>query len=243
MKTFISIFTLILIFSCSRPKDRIQIVEDSNLSQKQIDSVLNEYNFEYARLQFLDSTNYALLPISTERPRGSSRLNKDSYEADSYPQYWNFIFYNVVTKETKLLTNEKMRISHFVANLKEVGPLLSKSILYKIADTDYNNDSRLTYGDPEQLFISGTDGKNLKRLSPLDEHLKEFFIVPNTDMIIVKTLRDANKDFDFDKRDEIIWYNIDLNSNKVPTEILNEKLRKEIENQYFKQWLVKSNKA
>lgn len=244
MKTIPCILVLILVISCNRPKDRIQIVDNLNLSQKQIDSVLKEYSFEYSNLEFLDSTSYALLPITTERPRGSSsRLSKGSYEADSYPQYWNFIFHNITTNETKLLTKKKKRISYFIANIKNAGTLLSKSILYKISDTDYNNDNRLTYDDPEQLFISGTNGTNLRRLSPINEHLQEFNIVPNSDKIIIKTLRDVNQDFEFDRKDEIVWYKIDLSKDNELTEILNTKQRKEIENLYFQQWLVKNNQA
>ncbi|SRX75345.1 TolB-like translocation protein [Aequorivita antarctica] len=238
--TIISI--LLLLFSCSQRQERIQVVENNNLNQKQIDSVLDKYNFEYESLIFIDSTQQAILPITTQKPRGGSRLSSKSYEAESYPQYWNIIFYNIETGHTNLLTKSKMRISNYHANLRNSGPIISKSIIYKICDTDYDNDNQLTYKDPEQLFISVIDGSNLTRLSPLGEQIMDFQIVPDSDKIIFSTQRDTNEDLEFDKKDELIWYLIDLSKESKPIEIINKTERKEIENLYFKQWLVKNKK-
>ncbi len=243
MKQTIFILLTILIFSCNERQDRIQVVEDENLTQKQIDSVLDEYRFEYSRMVFIDSLEKGIIPISTQKARGGKRLSSDSYYADSYPQYWNFIFYDLDSGETRLLTNKKSRISDFRTNLKEVGPILKKSVLFEMADTDYNEDSKLTFFDPKQLFISDINGENLRRISPLNENLIEYQIVPNSDKIIFQTQRDTNADKEFDKKDELVWYLINLSKDSVPFEVLDEKERKEIENLYFQQWLVKNSKA
>ena len=232
----------VLLISCNQRQESIQVVENSNLNQKQIDSVLDKYNFEYESFVFIDSTQQAILPITTQKPRGGSRMSSKSYEAESYPQYWNIIFYNFETGQTNLLTKSKMRISNYHANLRNAGPIISKSIIYQICDTDYDNDKQLTFIDPEQLFISGADGSNLKRLSPLSEQIMEFQIVPNSDKIIFSTQRDTNKDLEFDIKDELIWYLVDLSKDSKPVEIINKTKRKEIENLYFNQWLVKSKK-
>ncbi len=243
MKQTIFTLLIILIFACNNRQDRIQIVEDENLTQKQIDSVLEEYSFEYSKVVFIDSLEKAILPISTQKARGGSRLSKDSYYADSYPQYWNLIFYDIKSGETKLLTDKKTRISDFRTNLNEVGTILKRSVLYEIGDTDFDSDKKLTYLDPEQLYISDVSGEGFRRLSPENEHLTGYQIVPNTDKIIFQTLRDTNGDKKFDKKDEVIWYLIDLSNESKPFEILNDSERKEIENLYFQQWLVKNNKA
>jgi hypothetical protein len=243
MKETILILLTIFIFSCNKTQDRIQVVEDENLTQKQIDSVLDEYSFEYSRVVFIDSLEKVIFPISTQKARGKSRSSKDSYYADSYPQYWNLIFYDLESGKTKLLTEKKTRISDFRTNLNEVGPILKNSVLYEISDTDYDLDNKLTYLDPKQLYISDINGDNFKRISSKNEHLKEYQIVPNTDKIIFQTLRDTNGDKQFNKKDELIWYLIDLSSKENPLEILNKKERNDVENLYFKQWLVKNNKA
>lgn len=217
------------------------MVEDENLTQVQIDSVLEHYSFEYDRLIFIDSSNYAILPISTQKSRGGGKTiySGMTYYEDSYPQYWNFIFYNTENGKVTLLTKEKMRISEYRTNLKNVGPILQNSVLYEIGNTDYDKNNALTYADPEQLFISENTGENLRRISPINESILEYHIVPNTDKIIAKTLRDTNNDFKFDREDETLWYLIDVADPSEPSEILNKTERKEIENLYFKQWLVK----
>ncbi|GAA4279576.1 hypothetical protein GCM10022259_43010 [Aquimarina mytili] len=233
---------MLTLLSCNKRQDRIQIIEDKNLNQKQIDSILDEYHFEYSRVVFIDSLEKVILPISTQNASGGSRYTSKSYYADSYPNYWNLIFYDVKTGKTKLLTKKKTRISDFTTNFKNVGPILKKSVLYRAGDTDYNLDKKLTYLDPEQLFISDIDGNKLLRLSPVDENLIEYEIVPNTDKIIFRTLRDSNRDKKFDEKDDKVWYLIDLSTASKAIEILNQEKRKEIENLYFKQWLVKNDK-
>ena len=242
MRLLTTLALLSLLFSCGQRQERIQVIENNNLNQKQIDSVLDEYSFEYEKLIFIDSTQRAILPITTQKPRGGGRLSSSSYEAESYPQYWNIIFYDIETGQTNLLTKSKMRISNYNANLRNVGPIISKSIIYEICDTDYDNDNQLTFKDPEQLFISGTDGSNLTRLSPLGEEIMDFQIVPDSDKIIFSTQRDTNKDLEFDEKDELIWYLINLSKELKPVEILDKTKRKEIENLYFKQWLLKNKK-
>lgn len=230
---------LLTILSCNQRKDRIQVIEDNNLNQKQIDSIIDEYNFEYSRVVFIDSLEKVILPISTQKARAGSRYSKKSYYANSYSSYWNLIFYDVISGKTKLLTKKKTRISDFTTNFKNVGPILKRSVLYIAGDSDYNKDKKLTYSDPEQLFISDVDGNKFSRLSPVNEDLIEYEIIPNTDKIIFRTLRDANNDKEFDQKDKKIWYLIDLSVGSEATEILNQEKRKEIENLYFKQWLVK----
>ncbi len=240
MRLISTITIVLLLFSCNQRQERIQVVENENLNQKQIDSVLDHYNFEYESLIFIDSTQQAILPITTQKPRGGGRLSSSSYEAESYPQYWNIIFYNIESGQTNLLTKSKMRISNYHANLRNVGPIISKSIIYEICDTDNDKDNQLTYIDPEQLFISGPDGSNLTRLSPLGEHIHDFKVVPNSDKIIFSTQRDTNNDLIFDQKDELIWYLVDVSKEMKPIEIINKAERKEIENLYFNQWLVKN---
>ncbi len=242
MRLIATITILFFVISCNQRQERIQVVENENLNQKQIDSVLEKYNFEYESFIFIDSTQQAILPITTQKSRGGDRLSSSSYKAESYPQYWNIIFYNIETGQTNLLTESKMRISNYHANLINVGPIISKSIIYEICDTDYNNDNQLTFRDPEQLFISGIDGSNLTRLSPLNEEIMDFQIVPDSDKIIFSTQRDTNKDLEYDEKDELIWYLIDLSKGLKPVEILDKTKRTEIENLYFKQWLVKNKK-
>ncbi|MDY8135398.1 hypothetical protein [Aquimarina sp. 2201CG5-10] len=240
MKKLINFIAFILILSsCNQSNPRIGIVEEKDLTQTQIDSILNEYNFVYDDLTFIDSTNQVLFPITTQKSYNRKRYSSSGYEAEDYPRYWNILFYDNVNDKTNLLTNYKIRISDFRCNIKNSGPILRNRILYKIGDTDYNNDKRLNFKDPLHLFVSNIDGSKLTRLSPLNENLETYKIIPNTDKIIFRTIRDVNSDLDFDNEDELIWYQIDLSITNSLKEIVKPTDRKLIEKLYFEQWLVK----
>jgi len=241
MKNLIYLISILLLIACNKPKPRIAVVEEENLTQTQIDSILDEYNFQYSELTFIDSTSQVLLPITTQKQNNRKRYS--SYEDEGYPRYWNILFYDSETQKTNLLTESKFRIANFRANIINSGPILENKILYEIGDTDYNNDGRYNYKDPLHLFVSETNGRELLRLSPLNEDLEMYQIIPNTDKIIFRTIRDVDKDLDFDKEDEIIWYQIDLSKKDAAFEIIKPSDRKLIENLYFQQWLLKNNKS
>ncbi|KZS41054.1 hypothetical protein AWE51_23130 [Aquimarina aggregata] len=233
------LFIIILFFlSCNNDKPRIGVIEERDLTQTQIDSILNEYNFVYSDLTFIDSTSQVLLPITTQK-NYEKRYSSYEYEAEDYPRYWNILFFNSDNDTTNLLINSKIRIADFECNIKNSGPILRNRILYKIGDKDYNKDKRLNYEDPLHLFISKIDGSELVRLSPLNENLESYKIVPKTDKIIFRTSRDIDSDLNFDKDDELIWYQIDLSEKNSLKEIVNPANRKLIEKLYFEQWLVK----
>lgn len=240
MKKLINLIVIISILSsCNQSTPKIGVVEEKNLTQSQIDSILDEYNFVYDDLTFIDSTNQVLFPITTQKNYNRKRYNSYEYEAEDYPRYWNILFYNNFNDKTRLLTKSKIRISNFQCNIQKSGPILRNRILYKIGDTDYNQDKRFNYKDPLHLFISKIDGSELTRLSPLNEDLEFYQIVPNTDKLIFRTIRDIDSDLDFDKEDELIWYQIDLSVPNSLKEIVKTTDRKLIEKLYFEQWLVK----
>lgn len=239
MKKLIFLFSVIIVFSCNQSKPTIGVVDEKDFTQTQIDSIIDEYNFVYTNMSFIDSTSQVLFPIATRKVTGRKRYKSYDSEIEDYPRYWNILFYNSDTNETRLLTNSKMRITDFEYNIKNSGPILKDRILYEIGDTDYNQDKKFNYEDPIHLFISNIDGSDLIRISPLNEDLESYQIVPNTDKIIFRTRRDANSDLEFDKKDERIWYQIDVSEKNSLIEIIKATDRKLIEKLYFEQWLIK----
>ena len=153
MKNFFFLFTIALLFSCNHSKPRIEVVEDENLTQVEIDSIIDQYTFKYDRLTFIDSTDIVLFPITTQNHSGK-RFNKSIYSSTDYADHWNILFYNSITSKTNLLTENKINIINFKTNIKEVDSTLESSILYEIINTDYNKDQEIDYKDPTYLFIS-----------------------------------------------------------------------------------------
>ncbi|WP_375560897.1 hypothetical protein ACE193_24905 [Bernardetia sp. OM2101] len=255
MKKYISAFLITIFMLCivactSEQEQQPTNLITENLSESQIDSVLNQFEFEYENPVFIENSDEILLPIKTSLVgNGKSSRKYSGYSYDSYDSYeeknrftttWNMLFYNKATGNTHLLTDQKYNITDFTTNIKETGAVLSKSILYNIISLDNNYDGELDYKDPQNLYISTNDGKNLKLLSPQKEALQSYTLVPKNDQIIIRTLRDTNNDSLFRiKEDEQIWYKIDLQTDSVAKEMVEKNLQEKVKRLYFEQWLKK----
>lgn len=245
MRQLFCILVLIAFIACQKDEKRIELIDQENLSQTQIDSILEKFRFKYEKPIILDSNDQVLIPISTEFIQKRKSYSKVSYEYNEYPRYWNVLFYNTKSNETRLLTEDKYRISSISTknNAKEHERKLKSldgKILYKIGDIDYNKDRKLNQKDPEFLFISEIDGTNLKRISPINEDLIHYEVVPNSNQIILETRRDINKDSLFNKDDVSIWYRTELIDKEWQiNEMIDSSFRRKIEHLYFNQWLLK----
>ena len=246
MKQIIAICISIGFLSCQNDKQLIEQIDAKNMTQEQIDSVLKGFEFEYESPIIIDSSDHVLIPISTKLLRNESSSSYYGYSDKHYSyDYWNVFFYNRKTHVTKLLTKKKLRISKIDAQEEEyekgIQNKLKNKILYKVKDKDYNMDNFLNYKDPNFLFVSEIDGSGLKRISPPNETLQYYKVIPNTQQIIFSTFRDINTDSIFDNKDELIWYKTELlgNGEWKQEEIIDASNRKIIENLYFEQWLKK----
>jgi hypothetical protein len=243
MKQIIGMFLIIGMISCQESKPRIESIEKDDLTSEQIDSILTAFKFQYESPIILDSTNQVLIPISTELLERRTKFSKDGYYSDDYPRYWNVLFYNRETGETRLLTKDKIRISRIYAiqdEYEESSKIMNKKVLYEIGDIDFNKDKKLNEKDPEYLFSSEINGTNLKRISPQNEDLQYFEVIQKSEQILIRTLRDINQDSIFNRKDESVWYKAELiNQEWKVNEIIDSTGQKEIENLYFEQWLKK----
>lgn len=245
MKNLIYLVLIIGILSCSGDKTRIGVIEAENLTTKQIDSILTEFKFQYESPIILDSTNQVLIPISTELINKRTSYSKNGYYSDEYPRYWNVVFFNRKTGKNQLLTKNKVRISQIHAIRDEYegnNKILDGKILYEIGNEDYNKDGKLNGQDPEYLFCSEIDGSNLIKISPDNEDLRFFKVIPKSNQILIRTVRDTKRDSIFDREDELIWYKAEFANEKWKlNEIIDSTNRKSISKLYFEQWLKKKN--
>ncbi|MCB0628897.1 MAG: hypothetical protein R2824_24285 [Saprospiraceae bacterium] len=242
MRIIIGILVLIGLFSCKEDQPNTVFIENEELTSEQIDSILTEFKFYYETPIVIDSTHQVLIPISTQLLQKRTVYSKDGYDADDYPRYWNVLFYNRKTGATRLLTEDKIRISEINVNKNEPydegNRIISGKILYQIGIDDYNQDKKLNNQDPEYLFSSETDGEGLTRISPPNEDLQYFEVIPGTKQILMRTRRDVNGDLLFDSKDETILYRAELIDQEWKvTSIINPATQKSIENLYFEQWL------
>lgn len=239
----LSLFAFAL-FSCSKPKPKQTETVPKKLTTNQIDSVLENFKFDYQKPILLRDSNHLLIPISarTSRSRKSGLKASSSYYNEQ-PKYWNVLFYNRLTKQSQLLSQSKVNIQNIFA-IAETYEAKKKfypgKILYELRDMDYNNDAMLNSFDPLYLFMSNNDGTELKRISPLNEDLQYFEVLKPNNELIIRTLRDSNKDSTFNHSDETIWYHGKIQGEEINfNEIINENGRKQIERLFVEQWVEK----
>ena len=245
MKILYILLILITTCSCRQNSPQQQFVQANNLTETQIDSILNVFSFKYENAILIDSSDQVLIPVSAEIESrkvtysGSLGSSYGSYKKND-SRYWNIIFYNLSTNQSSLLSREKIRIRTYEVEIEKPGPVLKGKILYKISKADYNLDDKLDYNDPEQLFISNSNGTELQMVSPEDENLLSYQILPLKDQFIIKTQRDINKDRKFGKNDKIVLYLTSFkDSYWESVEIIDSLGRKDIEHLYFDLWLKK----
>ncbi|MEM8524704.1 MAG: hypothetical protein AAGG68_08670 [Bacteroidota bacterium] len=245
MKQLIGIFLFIGLISCEESKPRLESIRGENLTAEQIDSILAEFRFDYEAPIIVDSSDQIIIPISTELLERRTKYSRDGYYSDDYPRYWNVLFYNRKTGDTRLLTEDKIRISRIYVNrndeYEQGSKIMNGKVLYEIGDTDFNKDRKLNGKDPEYLFSSNNDGTNLKRISPIGEELQYFEVIPKSSQILIRTLRDINQDSIFNRKDESIWYKAELmNQGWQIKELIDSIGRKQIEKLYLDQCLKKN---
>lgn len=243
MRLSIGFLLIIGLFSCGKEEANTELIQAENLTEEQIDSVLTKYKFQYEAPILFDSTNQVLIPISTQILERRTKYSHDGYYSDDYPRYWNVLFYNRESGETRLLSEDKIRISRIYAkesDYDEKGQIIKNLVLYEIGDIDFNKDNKLDGKDPAYLFSSNIDGTNLQRISPLNEDLLTYRVIPKSKQILIETRRDNNQDSLFNQKDESIWYKAELeNLEWNVVEIIDSTGRKRIENLYFEQWLTR----
>ncbi len=241
---------LLLTISCTEKTPKLESVTTENLSKTEVDSILSAFKFKYASPIIPATGNYIILPVSTLRSGHNRRSYDYSSSGKDAAEYWNAMFYNRLSNETRLLSTTKMRITQIYT--EEVGTItvpqyykrnntvMPKNVLYRVIDHEYNNDGTLTDKDPEGLFISGLDGLNFKRISPKNEDLTEHIVFKNPQQIILQTRRDSNQDKRFTSKDELIWYKAEmLCENWQLTELIGAPQQAVVEKLFFEQWMRK----
>lgn len=203
----------------------------SELTESEMDSVASELTFEYGQPIVLDSSEYVLFPIETVSKKGKRYVSYNS-KSKWNARYWNVVFYNEITKETRLLTENKMCINQIYPNANKTRmqkKYFTNKILYEVKTVDFNGDGVINYEDPSFLFSSANNGEHFQAISPLNETLQYFEVLPKSEQILLKTVRDSNGDKLFDEKDESIWYNVTwLNNQWKIDEVMDEQLRKKI---------------
>jgi len=151
-----------------------------------------------------------------------STVTKSANEYANYDQdktdVKNLIFYNRKTEERYKLREEEMHITNFSFHSEFKKELM----MYKIINHDYNNDSVFNNADGVILFISDKDGKNFIQVSPDSAQFIDYKFYDDTNMLLVRSLKDSNHDRKFDMNDEFLFTKVDLAKPGKGTELFDK---------------------
>ncbi len=229
---FVILTSLLGIVSCAQNKSNPETETDiqTDMDSKTI------VNIPTASFQEIDSTGILLFPLSIG---GEGKDRKFSSYKDNYYGHWNLIFYNTQTSQYHLLTDKKMIIKNYQTDIDKVNKSSHNYIFYTIISDDYNKDKTLNDKDPHYLYISDKSGNSFRQISPSCYNLVNWKFIRNTNKVVMTVKKDSNKDLEFNEKDEISAFEIDLTTpNSQPKEIFSTDFKNQInslQDRYWKQ--------
>lgn len=119
-----------------------------------------------------------------------------------------------------LLSKKPVKI-YSIDYLYELDTLYNIQLLvFRMIDTDSNNDNALDRHDIESLYLSNGNGENLIKISPQKEDLLDWKAEQQFGLLYFRTREDSNKDGKFDTDDKVNLYEYDFNHSKKVKKIM-----------------------
>jgi hypothetical protein len=237
MKQLVTAIFCCVLIACGKPGGKEKPVAGGTDSVVAASDPRIKLNLQISKLEEIDSSGILMFPLAmgeTEK-RGKS----DYYKEVPYNMYWNIIFYNSVNGQSHLLSDTmKLLVNDFgYNNPAQRDKLKSKSkLFFNLTVKDNNEDGLLNGDDPNYLFVTNKQGKNLKQVSPAGCDFFDWYVVENSDLIIMLVRVDSNKDQKFDEEDEKAAYRFDLTVDSIPAEIAEPAFKDKLRNLYHRDW-------
>jgi len=138
---------------------------------------------------------------------GFNVSNSMENEITGYLQ--NLKFQVIGSDSLHVLTDKVMQIER-VSFIKS-----NKMMVYVLADADTNQDGVIDSNDIKSLYTSSELGKNFTKVSTELQELIDWKHLEAANKIYFRTIEDANKNGEFDKKDIIHYHVVNLKDNKV----------------------------
>jgi len=213
MKNFsiyiISLLTL-LVGCKEEPKPKVKY--DTTAPKVEIKKDTSKLEVADLPLQFQNS-NVLIYAIGDLRV---GEMKKNGYEEKA-----SFTISNSLEEEvTGYLRNVKFQkvgedslhvLTDKVVMIERMSYLKSKKVIaYVLADADTNQDLKVDSDDIKSLYLSTDMGKNFTKISPEVQELIDWNFIENTNKVYFRTIEDANKNGEFDKKDKLHYFSVNL---------------------------------
>lgn len=224
---------MISVLSCSGNPE--STADSSNINQE---SPIENLNVQTTNFSEIDSSGVLMFPLRM----GESKRESESSSYKEIPQseFWNIMFYNSITNNYYLLTKDKILIENFNDDYYNDAETISTNktnyIFYTARSLDYNKDKLLNYQDPLYLYVSNKKGENFRQLSPNNFNLENWRYIKSTNKIVFSASKDSNKNNIFDDKDEVIAFEVNVDSKELAKEIFSNETKNELKKLYDRDW-------
>ena len=219
--------TVLLFSSCKEEVEKPKVTYDQTIKTKEsIRADSSQIQIADLPLQ-MDGTDYLLHPVADLSIRekgikaryGSSNVNDLSFTISNYGEFeitgylQNIKFQKIDSDSIHKLTDKPVLIQT-ATYLKSVADRTNSQIMvYTMFDMDTNKDGRLDTSDIKALYLSEISGDRFTKISTDYQELIDWKLITSRNRLYYRTVEDTNKNGEFDKKDAVNYYYIDL-SNK-----------------------------
>ena len=134
--------------------------------------------------------------------------NYGEFEITGFLQ--NLKFQKIDSDSIKKLTDKPVLIQT-ATYLKSVADKTNNQIMvYTMVDMDTNKDGKVDTSDIKALYLSEISGEKFTKISYDFQELIDWKLIGSKNRLYYRTIEDTNKNGEFDKKDVINYYYIDL---------------------------------
>jgi hypothetical protein len=239
----LSLLLLLHLSACDKSAKKPTENEQLNIGNSPKKAKQVVYSFDNAVL--IDSSDYVIYPLSNKTSNDDdSFITKSSGGSISY---WNIVFYNSATKKYHLLDEKrKMIITSFGGQKLSIGSdadALSGGsdgagnlIFYSVIVSDFNNDGKLNYDDPEYLFISDKAGNNFRQISPDNMNVVSWQVNKKTGKVFIQAITDVDNNKKFNSEDRTVPYVYDMKVGGMAEPVFSDGFNAGVDRLFEKEW-------
>ncbi|MFV8353851.1 hypothetical protein [Flavobacterium sp. XS2P14] len=215
---------ILLLASCKEEVEKPKVTYDETSKARELVKA-DSTQIQIADLPLqMEGTDYLIHPVGDLSIRergvksryGSSSVNDLSFTISNYGEFeitgflQNLKFQKVDSDSIKKLT-EKPVLIQTATYLKSVANKTNNQIMvYTMVDMDTNKDGKLDTSDIKALYLSKISGEKFTKISSDFQELIDWKLIESNNRLYYRTVEDTNKNGQFDKKDVVNYYFIDL---------------------------------
>ena len=225
-KLHITLIGIAILFltSCKEEVEKPKVTYDGASKTKVLIKV-DSSQIQIADLPIqMEGTDYLIHPIADLSIRekgiksryGSSSVNDLSFTISNYGEFeitgflQNLKFQKIDSDSIKKLTDKPVLIQT-ATYLKSVADKTNNQIMvYTMVDMDTNKDGKVDTSDIKALYLSEISGEKFTKISYDFQELIDWKLIGSKNRLYYRNIEDTNKNGEFDKKDVINYYYIDL---------------------------------